>query len=1152
MGGGGSKSQLIGYKYYMGMHIVVCHSPEESPVQSIRKIEAGERIAWEGNVTSNGSITINQPGLFGGDRKEGGIVGLLNVLFGRNSQTQNTYLQRQQGQNIPAYRGVFGLVLNRMYLTAISPYVKPWAIEVVRPASANWSPQWASISDGANAAHIIREALTNNSWGLGLPVSLIDDASFSSVAETLYNEGFGLSMILSGQESIEQFIDRVLTHVNGVRIIDTTTGQYKIRLIRDDYTVSSLPIFDESNSELQNFERPQYAEMVNEITIVYTPQGERDRSSITVQDLASIQSQGGSVQQTLQFPGIDNLNIASRVGQRELRQHSTPLAQITLLTNRSGFEIEPGDVFRLNWESYGINGVVFRAISVDIGDLTNGRVRIDAIEDIFALPSASYIVDQPTQWEDPIQLPTPVLIQRAEELTYWDIQMNFDATLLSEITSTSAFYKLLAQKPAIASPGYQLVTRVAGASNFEFRETGAYTPTAQLASDLGPGTTSNISIINVDSDLSFFTVGSYAYINNEIVRVDTLDLVTNTINVGRGCLDTVATTHLANSRIYFAENFDGTDITQYTTSVQVEGKALVQTGQDILNESLAPIASETFVGRQNKPYPPGQLRFNSLAYPENITGELTISWAHRDREQQLVRPIISEESGNIGPEMGVTYNLELYGEDLTTVRRSETGLTTTSYTWDTEQSDSGMSILNNNIRVTLESYRGGIVSLQKHDFSFSRVGPPANITLPVISGQVIEGGILAVSDGTWGFSPLSFTYQWQRDFVDIVGEESNTYTLLSIDSGLVIRCKVTAINDQGSVSVFSNSVSFGQIPFLTGWARRRPITIDAALIDSDLTHFAVPIILSTSSGIGNTDLSDFFTEISNTDRKKIAVTDSTGINQLNVEIEFYDSTTQRGVLWVSNSSFVISSTNETTFFLYYDSTQSDNSSFVGDTGEVVAQNVWDSSFSGVYHMSSTMDSTSNARHGIKGTGGSSPTDSTDGKIGNSQSFDGVGDFISINQNVLQSNEFTIEFIEKSTSPNTGYFLCDSLNVENLFLRRAVEDSSGGSITGRIGLGNIPITIVSADIFNNHRVIKESNGNINWYVNNISVASSSGSTFTGLAGNLYIGDRPDLQRSFSGIIDEVRISTIIRSAAYGSVSNLSFNDSLISIGNIQVP
>ena len=131
---GSKKKQVIGYKYFLGMHLVICHGP----VDSIQKIIVGDREAWSGNVTASGDITIAASELFGGDKKEGGISGTVNVMMGELTQAKNTYLQSKIQTLIPAFRGVVSLVLKQCYVCAMSPYPKAWAIKVKRIPAKTW------------------------------------------------------------------------------------------------------------------------------------------------------------------------------------------------------------------------------------------------------------------------------------------------------------------------------------------------------------------------------------------------------------------------------------------------------------------------------------------------------------------------------------------------------------------------------------------------------------------------------------------------------------------------------------------------------------------------------------------------------------------------------------------------------------------------------------------------------------------------------------------------------------------------------------------------------------------------------------------------------------------------------------------------------
>jgi hypothetical protein len=241
--GGGSKSVTVGYKYYMGMHMVICHGP----VDSLNQIYAGERQI-RGLVSSSSRILISAENVFGGEEKEGGIKGYVDVMFGEPTQTANSYLQSKVSSQMPAFRGVLSIVCNQIYFAAMNPYPKPWWFEVTRIPQSDWEPSYAEPRTGsANGAHIIRELITNTTWGMGYPISQIDNTSFVDAAETLYNENFGVSFILAAQGQIEDLLQQVLRHINGVLVSDRFTGLFKLKLIRDDYTVGNLPTFDDSN-----------------------------------------------------------------------------------------------------------------------------------------------------------------------------------------------------------------------------------------------------------------------------------------------------------------------------------------------------------------------------------------------------------------------------------------------------------------------------------------------------------------------------------------------------------------------------------------------------------------------------------------------------------------------------------------------------------------------------------------------------------------------------------------------------------------------------------------------------------------------------------------------------------------------------------------
>jgi hypothetical protein len=95
------------------------------------------------------------------------------------------------------------------------------------------------------------------------------------------------------------------------------------------------------------------------------------------------------------------------------------------------------------------------------------------------------------------------------------------------------------------------------------------------------------------------------------------------------------------------------------------------------------------------------------------------------------------------------------------------------------------------------------------DYENAQFQAPVNTTPPTISGNNIVGALLKVTDnGVWsGTIPITFTYQWKRNGIDISGETTSEYTTVLADLGKSITCEVTATNIVGSASQISNSIT---------------------------------------------------------------------------------------------------------------------------------------------------------------------------------------------------------------------------------------------------------------------------------------------------------------------------------------------------------
>jgi len=91
--------------------------------------------------------------------------------------------------------------------------------------------------------------------------------------------------------------------------------------------------------------------------------------------------------------------------------------------------------------------------------------------------------------------------------------------------------------------------------------------------------------------------------------------------------------------------------------------------------------------------------------------------------------------------------------------------------------------------------------------------PPANTSLPVVSGTPTQGQTLTTTNGAWSNNPTAFTYQWKRcdtngaNCVAIASATASTYTLVAADAGSRIVVSITASNAFGSATASSTATA---------------------------------------------------------------------------------------------------------------------------------------------------------------------------------------------------------------------------------------------------------------------------------------------------------------------------------------------------------
>ena len=362
------------------------------------------------------------------------------------------------------------------------------------------------------------------------------------------------------------------------------------------------------------------------------------------------------------------------------------------------------------------------------------------------------------------------------------------------------------------------------------------------------------------------------------------------------------------------------------------------------------------------------------------------------------------------------------------------------------------------------------------------------------------------------------------------------------------------LTDVETVSFTSNILFSQSSGYLEGFSKRIELAIDSSKVDGDLTNFPILIKLSSSSGISDKDLTAIFTELG-ANSKKIAVTTSNN-TQCYVEIERWDNANNLAILWAKIPS--IDDEADTTLYLYYDSSASDNSTYVGDTDSEVAENVWDANFKAVYHLNEIIeetpirDSTSNdadfdtvTLNSVERIG--------DVKIGKgyngSQMASNTNMIISSSNPAVLGLTWTFSFWFKVPVTQISLAICllyDDTNTCYFNLQ------SGGSEGGQTGWNNNYSLSYSTYNFtgNPHFVVVRRNGSG-------AVASMSvDGTPINMTGELNDTTPTIKYLSASGQyqkfdLDEVRISNVVRSDDWAKADYYSQDDNLITYGDFEI-
>ena len=732
--------QDFGYYYSLGLALAVCFGP----VDSVDGLLFEDRSAGWSFVSGDAHVrtyAFANTTLYGGNTTGGGVKGNAECFLGTDGQPTSTYLQAAADADWPGLPRLCYLVLHGGYkpqyggvYLGTSAYVKPMAVLVTRCPNSLGLPSdhhRMSVAGGydANPACMLYEILTDATWGLGLPASSLDTDSFVAAGETLFAEGLGLAMILEQGSEASETLREILRHIDAGLSTDPSTGKLRLKLIREDYDVGTLPVLDESCLSELELSRGSWSETFNVAKVTYSSRADGWTPRVAQwQNLANLQVQGVTVATQVDFRGLTNAHSAGLVVARVAKAVSFPFAKIRARANRRAWALRAGDVFLLDWPPLGITGLVCRVTRPASGTLEDGQLTIEAVQDSFSVSGTAYTDPPGSQWPDPVAAPVACAEEALIECPH------------HVATASGRQVLALAVRAAATLTGFQVWSDPAGGTAYVLTNVvGGWCPYGELVSAYAANTAAadptGFEIengVDVDALESISAVALYhgfnlALIDQEIVAWQTVagtGATRQITNVLRGALDTVPAAHSAGAKVFFFGSGSLAFVEPtggYPADGTVTAKLLPQTAVATLAIGSATQLSKSTTNRAAKPYPPGNVKVAGVAWPTSFAAgaDRTVTWSTRSRTwQKTYGDVVPQDAGDYVGAVEGDFTIEVRVNAV--LQRTVTALTGGTWTWTAAMQTSDGATSGTSISIRVIPVNGSLVgTYQERTFTIT-------------------------------------------------------------------------------------------------------------------------------------------------------------------------------------------------------------------------------------------------------------------------------------------------------------------------------------------------------------------------------------------------------------------------------------------------
>ncbi|MCD4756073.1 DUF2341 domain-containing protein, partial [bacterium] len=325
----------------------------------------------------------------------------------------------------------------------------------------------------------------------------------------------------------------------------------------------------------------------------------------------------------------------------------------------------------------------------------------------------------------------------------------------------------------------------------------------------------------------------------------------------------------------------------------------------------------------------------------------------------------------------------------------------------------------------------------------------------------------------------------------------------------------------------------------------KTVTIESDQVDSTLTNF--PVLVSVTHNDYKSTANGG--HVAQPDGGDIYFTNSAGTTQYDHEIEKYVPSTGQVIAWVEVPS--VSSSADTTFRMYYGDNYSVDKWDVNGT--------WDSDYERVYHVNDSLDDSASSTTATN----SGSTNTTSGHIADGRNFDGTDDYFYTTNLGYPDNVTVSAWINYDTLPSIyGHIVSQGRDGPSSGYHLSLLSDGSVHFAVNTNIAASPEISLSSSILTQgiwYHVVGTYDGSVgNLYING-SLASTSTITAADIlysysevlvVGKMsYNHSQPIIYFPFDGQVDEVRVSSKGRSAAWADAScnNQQPSSTFISFG-----